>query len=110
MYLRVTRAGDNWTVRYSTDGTIWNMVPSFDKIFNVSAVGVYAANSAGTAHTAVVDYFFNTAYPIVPEDGTCSSDWDGDRDVDGSDLAFLANEFDPAKLAELAAAFGGVCP
>ena len=110
MYLRVTRAGDNWTVRYSTDGTIWNTAPSFDKIFNVSAVGVYAANSAGTPHTAVVDYFFNNAFPIVPEDGACAGDWDGDRDVDGSDLAFLANEFDPAKLAELAAAFGGVCP
>jgi hypothetical protein len=35
---------------------------------NVTAVGVYAGNSPSTAHTAIVDYFFNTASPIIPED------------------------------------------
>jgi regulation of enolase protein 1 (concanavalin A-like superfamily) len=68
-YLRVRRAGNTWTVRHSSDGSNWSTAASFTEAFDVSAVGVYAANSATTAHTAVVDYFFNTASPIVPEDG-----------------------------------------
>jgi len=40
----------------------------------VSQVGVFAGNfgsggSPAPAHTALVDYFFNTASPIIPEDG-----------------------------------------
>jgi hypothetical protein len=34
-------------------------------------VGTYAGNAGGSppAHTGYIDYFFNTAYPIDPEDG-----------------------------------------
>jgi len=39
----------------------------------VSQVGVFSGNfgSGGVvpAHTTLVDYFFNTASPIIPEDG-----------------------------------------
>ena len=35
----------------------------------VNAVSVYAGSSQDTSHTAIVDYFFNTASPIIPEDG-----------------------------------------
>jgi hypothetical protein len=35
----------------------------------VSQVGVFAGNAGSNpAHTAVIDYFFNTALPIIPED------------------------------------------
>jgi regulation of enolase protein 1 (concanavalin A-like superfamily) len=70
-YLRVTRVGDDWEFYYSTDGNTWINAytsSSYNYAMNVSSVGVYAGNSASTAHTAVVDYFFNTANPIVPED------------------------------------------
>ncbi|HYO10196.1 MAG TPA: FG-GAP-like repeat-containing protein, partial [Tepidisphaeraceae bacterium] len=39
--------------------------------------GVFAGNAGGSsapAYTAVVDYFFNTASPIVPEDGNAPQD------------------------------------
>ena len=70
-YLRVTRVGDGWTVATSGDGVSWQPEGSFGQALNVTAVGVYGGN-AGTpapAHTAVVDYFANTAAPIIAEDG-----------------------------------------
>jgi regulation of enolase protein 1 (concanavalin A-like superfamily) len=71
LYLRLTRQGDTWTPQYSDDGVSWNPLGSFTHALNVSAVGVFAGNTGGNpAHTAVVDYFFNTFAPIVPEDGT----------------------------------------
>ena len=68
-YLRVTREGDRWTVAYSPDGTNWTL-GSFEYPLAVSTVGVYAGNAFGkVAHTALIDYVFNTASPISPEDG-----------------------------------------
>jgi hypothetical protein len=72
MFLKVTRVGDTWTLSYSTDGSAWTAVSSFDHVLSVTSVGVFAGNAGSTppAHTAVVDYFFNTAMPIIPEDGS----------------------------------------
>ncbi|WP_172300496.1 Ig-like domain-containing protein [Pseudoruegeria sp. HB172150] len=69
-YLRLTRSGDTWTFEYSADGSNWTAAGSFDYSLAVSQVGVFAG-SAGAApgFTAVVDYFENTADPIVDEDG-----------------------------------------
>ncbi|MDH3707467.1 MAG: fibronectin type III domain-containing protein, partial [Acidimicrobiia bacterium] len=69
LWLRVRRIGNDWTVLYSTDGTNFIQGSTFTHAMTVSGVGVFAGNSAGTAHTALVDYFFNNASPIVPEDG-----------------------------------------
>ncbi|MBN1422797.1 MAG: hypothetical protein JXP34_28735, partial [Planctomycetes bacterium] len=71
-YLRVARAGDRWTFRYSYDGATWATAGVFDHALAVNAVGVFGGNAIGSASpafTAVADYFFNTAFPIVPEDG-----------------------------------------
>lgn len=69
MYMRVTRTGNQWIQAYSFDGSNWTNSVSFNYTFTPARVGVYAGN-AGTfpAHTAIVDYFFNTTAPIVPED------------------------------------------
>ena len=74
-YLRVTRVGDQWSFSYSYNSTDWTSGGSFTHPLTVTKTGVYAANH-GTppgrptpAHTAIVDYFFNSAAPIVPEDG-----------------------------------------
>ena len=68
-YLRLTRAGDVWTEHYSFDGQSWMTVASFTHSLQVSSVGVFAGNSdPSPAHTAVVDYFFETSSPIEPED------------------------------------------
>lgn len=74
LYMKITRAGDHWTQKWSQDGTTWYNGGSFDFDMAVQSVGPYAGNTGTTstnapAFTAVVDYFFNTASPIVPEDG-----------------------------------------
>ncbi len=69
MYMRVNRSGNQWTVSVSNDGLSWTVAKTFNQSMTVNSIGVYAANSTNTAHTASIDYFFNTASPIVPEDG-----------------------------------------
>jgi hypothetical protein len=70
MYMRVTRSGDTWTYDWSLDGTAWTTAASFTDVLTVTEVGVFAGNagSGAPAHTALVDYVFDTAAPIVPED------------------------------------------
>ena len=72
MYMRIAREGDKWTQSYSYDGTNWTENGSFTHPIAVKQVGVFAGNTPykgqTPAHTAVIDYFFNTAAPIVPED------------------------------------------
>ena len=74
-YLRVNRQGNTWTLEYSGDGINWITAGSFEHTLNVSEVGVFAGNAGrnSPAYTAVVDYFFNTAAPIVPEDGVVAN-------------------------------------
>ena len=71
LYLRVTRVGNEWTLSHSFDGAAWTVDGAFDFTMEVKQVGVYAGNAGAQlpAHTAKVDYFFNTAAPIDPEDG-----------------------------------------
>jgi regulation of enolase protein 1 (concanavalin A-like superfamily) len=69
-YLRLARAGNQWTARYSYDGATWVTATSFSHVLTVGSVGVFAGNfNPYPAYTAVVDYFFETSSPIVPEDG-----------------------------------------
>jgi regulation of enolase protein 1 (concanavalin A-like superfamily) len=73
LYMRVGRAGDQWTLSYSYDGETWTTGVSFNHSLTVTGVGPYAGNGVGgssPAHTGSIDYFFNTASPIVPEDPT----------------------------------------
>lgn len=72
IYMRIVREGDKWTQLYSYDGTDWITNVTFTHPIIVKQVGVFAGNTAykgkTPAHTAVIDYFFNSASPIVPED------------------------------------------
>jgi regulation of enolase protein 1 (concanavalin A-like superfamily) len=68
-FLRVERSGDQWTLKYSSDGTNWTTAGSFAHQLNVTAAGVFAGNEGqATGYTAEVDYVFNTAAPVIPED------------------------------------------
>ena len=68
-YLRVTRSGDDWALDYSADGVAWSPGASFAQAVAVTSVGVYAGNPVlGLGFTAEVDYFFDAANPIDPED------------------------------------------
>lgn len=72
IYLRILREGITWQLFYSYDGGTWltDAGYRFDYILNVSSIGVFAGNAGAPppAHTALIDYFFNTASPITPED------------------------------------------
>jgi regulation of enolase protein 1 (concanavalin A-like superfamily) len=70
LWLRVQRAGDDWTLRTSTTGQSWTTVGTFTRALDVAAVGPFAGNSGSPvpAFTALVDYVFETSTPIEPED------------------------------------------
>ena len=72
LLMRVNRQGDLWTVSYSIDdGGNWVDYQIFTHPMIVATAGVHFGNGGNPvpAHTGIVDYFFNTASPIVPEDG-----------------------------------------
>lgn len=73
MFMRVKRQGDQWTESYSYDGATWTTAVSFTYALAVTAVGPFAGNAGGSsgqpAYSSSIDYFFNTASPIIPEDG-----------------------------------------
>jgi regulation of enolase protein 1 (concanavalin A-like superfamily) len=75
LYLRVRRQGNDWTVSYSLNGTAWNEAVSFTQALTVDSVGLYGANAGrpAPAHTAQIDYFFDTASPILPQDAVRNS-------------------------------------
>ncbi|MFA5423311.1 MAG: DUF1349 domain-containing protein [Phycisphaerae bacterium] len=84
LYMRIKRQGSNWTQTYSYDSQSWLAGASFNYPINVTAIGLYGGNAAGTsspAHTASIDYFFNLAAPIWDEDPLDDSDADGYPDV-----------------------------
>ncbi|NJD52461.1 MAG: PGF-pre-PGF domain-containing protein [Candidatus Methanoperedens sp.] len=73
LYLRVNRSGNNWSYRYSYNGVTWTNVTNFTYDMNVAKVGVFIGNENTIASltpkfTGNIDYFFNTASPIIPED------------------------------------------
>jgi PGF-pre-PGF domain-containing protein len=75
LYLRVKRQGDQWTQSYSYDGTIWIEAKNFNHPLTVTSVGPFVGNqgypdsSYSPAFTGLIDYFFNSSSPIIPEDG-----------------------------------------
>ncbi|MBI5471752.1 MAG: immunoglobulin domain-containing protein, partial [Ignavibacteriae bacterium] len=71
LWLRVTRTGNSWTLGVSTNGTTFTTAGTFSHTLTVSKIGPFAGNATGAtapAFTALIDYFFNTAYPSNPED------------------------------------------
>ncbi|MBE0597755.1 MAG: hypothetical protein IH614_10835 [Desulfuromonadales bacterium] len=71
-HLRLERNAERWRLLYSPDGTSWSSGADFAAAAAGATVGVYAGNSGSPApaHTALIDYVFDTAAPIVPEDGS----------------------------------------
>src|SRR5690606_23309468 len=66
-YLRVVRAGNQWTLAHSANGTNWTTAVSFAHALAVSQAGVFAGNASGStspAFTAVVDYVLNPLSPL----------------------------------------------
>ncbi len=72
LYLRVSRTGNTWTGWFSYDGITWRNAVSFTAAITLTGVGPFAGNAgaAPPAFTALVDYVFDTASPLDPEDGS----------------------------------------
>jgi len=75
-YLRVRRTGDTFDLDVSNDGTSWTPTGGVTQVLTVAEVGVFAGNPGSQAFTAEVDYVFNAASPVVPEDGGAPADLD----------------------------------
>ena len=74
IWLRLTRTGNDWVGKWSTDGTNFVTGVSFTYSMNVTSIGPYAGTANATASnapafTAIVDYFVNIATPIANRDG-----------------------------------------
>jgi regulation of enolase protein 1 (concanavalin A-like superfamily) len=69
LWLRVNRAGNQWTISTSTDGAAWTTRANFSWTTTANRIGAFAGTAGNNpAWTALVDYFFNTASPVAPED------------------------------------------
>jgi len=92
LWLRLNRVGNTWRGFHSLDGENWAEAFVFDHVMIVSSMGVFGGNAGlaygdtdremddpavdkrgdgrpAPAFDVVVDYFFDTANPIDPEDG-----------------------------------------
>lgn len=72
LYMRIARTGIQWHQSYSIDGVNWTTASIFNQALVANSVGPFVGNAVGSgspAYVGVIDYFFNTASPIVPEDG-----------------------------------------
>ncbi len=69
--LRVRRIGDSFARFYYQDGQ-WKGQAAYTMAITPIQIGVFAGaaatSGAAPAHTVVVDYFFNSDLPIIPED------------------------------------------
>jgi hypothetical protein len=72
--MRVSRAGNTWTMALSDDGVAFTQVGQFTQVLGVTKAGVFAANPVNAWDwTSQVDWFFDAASPIEAEDeGTLS--------------------------------------
>ncbi|MEZ5218817.1 MAG: LamG-like jellyroll fold domain-containing protein [Ilumatobacteraceae bacterium] len=76
-YMRLKREGNTFTVSWSDDKIVWHVGVVFDRPMVVTGVGVFTGshndNGPSVGVLGSIDYFFNTASPIVPEDGTTAA-------------------------------------
>lgn len=86
-YLRLIRKGEQWRPAYTEDGVNWQYGLPFTHHLTVTAVGPFVGMGADVSSnpidvqsdtdpidseleiSAMIDYFFNSTFPIVPEDG-----------------------------------------
>jgi hypothetical protein len=123
VWLKVLRVGDTWTYSTSSDGSTWTDQLTFSQPLTVTQVGVYAGNPGPSwdppvpapPNHVVVDYFFNGAAPITPEDGggTIFDIWYGDSQKFGNKsyaqkwVDVLGNVDDPDGVASLSFTLNG---
>ncbi|MCB0872765.1 MAG: PKD domain-containing protein [Thermoleophilia bacterium] len=75
IWMRVSRDANVWTMEVSSDGATYTPVASVSHTLVPTRVGVHAGNDGpgAPAFTTYVDYVFDRAHPIDPEDGGTSA-------------------------------------
>ena len=66
-YLRLERAGNDWTFSHSADGGTWVQGAVFQPNIAPTEIGVFASNT-GSAFVAELDYFVDLEDPLVDTD------------------------------------------
>ncbi len=99
LYMRVKKAGNDWTYIYSTDGITWNLAITFNQILTASKVGVYGGNhgipeTISPQYTALIDYFKNTQAPPPPPPLTPVAYWKFDETSGSNILDTSGNGYD----------------
>lgn len=96
-YLRVTRTGNNWLMSISPDGITYTDVTLFAQALSAAKVGVYAGNPVDApAWTSQVDWFFNTASPVDPEDSLNTGDCEEPVSVEPSTWSRIKSSYHEA--------------
>ncbi len=68
-YRQVIRSGNNWSFRYSNDGTTWIDAVNFTQSLTVTEVGFFAGTvGVNPKFLSSVDYFINLDQPINDND------------------------------------------
>ncbi|MDF1839522.1 MAG: hypothetical protein P1V35_16760, partial [Planctomycetota bacterium] len=69
IWMRVSRTGNQYSLRYSNDGVLWTTLTSFNHSFAPVELGPYLGNfGSNPAASMEVDYVFDVESPIHPED------------------------------------------
>lgn len=69
IWLKVSRSASSWKYSWSTDGSSYATATTFTQPLTANKIGVFAANCCSVSpppFVSRVDYFFNTANPLVP--------------------------------------------
>lgn len=70
LYLRVLRQGNQWTLSHTKSLASWTTAFQFERVMNVTSVGVLAGNLPSTrvpANTVRVDYFYKRTPPVIEQ-------------------------------------------
>ena len=74
-YLQVSRSGNNWTAKYSLDGSTWTTLTTFTQALTIGSMGLLSNNFNNTptnaqTYTSVFDYVCNAANDqCIPHSG-----------------------------------------
>lgn len=85
LWMRVARSGNSFTLRTSTDGVNYTTRRTYSNAFGPVEIGPYVGNfGSNPAGDMEVDYVFDLAFPITPEDAGCETQYTLDLSVLGS--------------------------